>query len=154
MKRFMVLMLAVVFLFSGAAFAAEVKDKTGEPVKTKRGGDVKTRSIKESPPKPTTMKAAGTVLAISGNALQLERDVKGKKETMDFFLVKVFPDVKVGDKVTVVYKVKDGKNFAEKVTKVKVKAPTKKTVAPGKPVKDKSGAAVKDKSGAAVESKR
>lgn len=152
MKRLMVLMLAACFLFSGMAFAAEVKDKTGGVVKDKSGGDVKTKDV---PAKVAKMKATGTVLAISDGALKLESETKGKKETLDFFLVKSFPDIKAGDKVNVTYVVKDGKNVAEKVSKVKEKVKAKepapkKAVEPGTPVKDKTGGVVKDKTGEAV----
>jgi hypothetical protein len=158
MKRVMVLMLAAVFLFSGAAFAAEVKDKSGAVVQDKTGKAVESKTIKEAPPKVTKMKATGTVLAISDSALKLERELKGKKETMDFSLVKAYPEVKTGDKVNVTYVAKDGKNAAEKVSKVKVKEPKapapKKPAQPTSAVKDKTGADVKDKSGAKVESKK
>lgn len=162
MKRLLVLMLAVVFLFSGVAFAAEpVKDKRGEEVKAKTGTDVQTKGTKEAAPaapKVTKMKTTGTVLAISDGALKLEKMAKDKKETMDFYLIKAYPEFKAGDKVNVTYVVKDGKNMAEKVTKVKEKvakepAP-KKPAEPGAPIKDKKGAEVKDKKGGEVETKK
>jgi hypothetical protein len=148
MKRLMVLMVAAVFLFSGMAFAADVKDKTGAPVKDKTGAPVQTKTSKEAPPKVATMKATGTVQSISDSALKL--DSAGK--TLDFTLAKVYPDIKAGDKVTVTYVVKDGKNVASKVSKVK--EPAKKKAAETAPVKDKTGKEVKDKSGKAVESKK
>jgi hypothetical protein len=153
MKRLMVLMVAVVFLFSGMAFAADVKDKTGQAVKDKTGAPVQTKAPpKEAPPKVAKMKATGTVQAISDNALKL--DSEGK--TLDFFLLKSFPEIKAGDKVNVTYTVKDGKNTASKVSKVKEpkkKEPAKKP-AETTPVKDKTGKEVKDKTGKAVESKK
>lgn len=155
MKRLMVLMIAAAFLFSGMAFAADVKDKTGAPVKDKTGAAVQTKAPpKEAPPKPAKMKATGTVQAISDKTLKL--DSEGK--SMDFFLVKAFPEIKAGDKVNVTYTVKDGKNAASKVSKVKEpkkKEPAaKKPAAETTPVKDKTGAPVKDKTGKAVESKK
>jgi hypothetical protein len=150
MKRLMVLMVAVVFLFSGMAFAADVKDKTGQAVKDKTGAPVQTKAPpKEAPPKPAKMKATGTVQAISDNAMKL--DSEGK--TLDFSLVKAFKDIKAGDKVNVTYTVKDGKNTASKVSKVKAPAPAKKP-AETTTVKDKTGQAVKDKTGKPVESKK
>lgn len=155
MKRCLVLMLGAVFLFSGVAFAAdEVKARSGGDVKARSGGDVKARTPKEAPPKVTKMKASGTVVSISDSALKLERDVKGNKEAMDFSLAKASPDVAAGDKVNVTYVVKDGKNVAEKVAKVKEKKETpKKAAAPGQPVKARSGGDVKAKSGGEVQSR-
>lgn len=154
MKRWMVLMVAVVFLFSGMAFAAEVKDKSGKAVKDRTGAPVQSKDApKAAPPKAATMKATGTVQAISPNALKLGSEGK----TLDFFLVKVFPSIKAGDKVKVTYTVKDGKNVASRVTKVKEpkkKEPAKKKAAPTIPVKDKTGKEVKDKTGKPVQSKQ
>jgi hypothetical protein len=151
MKRLMVGMLAACFLFSGVAFA-QVKDKTGADVKDKSGAPVDTKSTKEAAPAVKKLRASGTVAAISDRALKLDREVKGKKETLDFSLAKAYPEVKAGDKVKVTYVVKDGKNAAEKVSKVKEPAP-KKAAEPGKQVKDKTGADVKTKGGGKVESK-
>lgn len=151
MKRLMVLMVAAVFLFSGMALA-QVKDKAGGEVKARSGGEVKTKTPKEAPPKVTKMKASGTVLSISDSALKLERDIKGKKEPMDFSLSKAVPDVKAGDKATVTYVVKDGQNVAEKVAKAKEPAP-KKSAAPGQPLKARSGGEVKARSGGQAVSK-
>ena len=148
MKRVMVLMVAAIFLFSGVVFAAEaVKDKAGGEVKAKSGGEVKAKEKKAAPPKVDRKKASGTVSAISDTALKLQA-----KESMDFVLAKAYPDVKAGDKVTVTYVVKDGKNVAEKVAKAKPPA-EKKAAAPGKDVKSKSGGEVKSKSGGEVKSK-
>jgi hypothetical protein len=111
MKRLMVVLLAVAFLFAGTAFAAE---KAKAP----------------AAPKAAKMTAVGTVLEISDKALKLDRKGKEKSEVMDFALDKPAADVKAGDKVTVHYTVKDGKNVATKVakaaTKAKEKAPKKK----------------------------
>jgi hypothetical protein len=159
MKRLLVLMLAAVFLFSGAAFAADVKDKRGEEVKAKSGGDAQTKGTKEGAPKAIKMKTTGTVLAISDGAMKLEKAGKDKKkEAMDFFLVKAFPEIKAGDKVNVTYVKKDGKNVAEAVSKVKEKTAkppaAKKSAEPGPPAKDKRGEDVKAKSGGDVDTKK
>lgn len=146
MKRVMVLMVAAIFLFSGAVFAQEVKSKKGEEVKTKSGGEVKAKA--PAAPKVEKKTATGTVAAISDTALKLQA-----KESMDFFLAKAYPDIKAGDKVKVTYVVKDGKNIAEKVSKVKEPAP-KKAAEPGKEIKGKSGGEVKTKSGGEAKSKQ
>ena len=107
MKRLMVVLLAVAFLFAGTAFAA---DKAKAP----------------APAKAAKMTAVGTVLEISDKALKLDRKGKEKSEVMDFALDKPAADVKAGDKVTVHYTVKDGKNVATKVTKATTKKPAPK----------------------------
>jgi len=102
MKRLMVVLLAVVFLFAGTAFAAEKAKGT-------------------APAKAAKMTAVGQVLEISDKALKLDRKGKEKSEVMDFALDKPVAGVKAGDKVTVHYAVKDGKNVATKVTKAAAK---------------------------------
>ncbi|MEW6668309.1 MAG: hypothetical protein AB1512_24105 [Thermodesulfobacteriota bacterium] len=109
MKRLMVVLLAMVFLFAGTAFAAE---------KTKG-------AAKPAPAKAAKMTAVGTVLEISDKTLKLDRKGKEKSELMDFALDKPAADVKAGDKVKVHYTVKDGKNIATKVTKATTKAKEK-----------------------------
>lgn len=107
MRRVMVLVLAVVFLFAGAAFAAD---------QTKAG------AAKTAPAKTAKMTATGKVLDVSDNMLRLERSVKGKAETTEFGLEKPLTDVKIGDKVTVHYVSKDGKKVATKVSKAEATA--------------------------------
>jgi hypothetical protein len=151
MKRLMVLMVAAVFIFSGMAFAADVaKDKAGAAVTDKGGKDVQTKSPKAAPPKVAKMSFSGKVLDISDKALKVERVVKEKPETMDFVLEKAVEGVKAGDKVTVTYVVKDGKNVAQKVAKVK----EAKKSEPGPALKDKGGKPVVDKSGKEVDTKK
>ena len=108
MKRVMVLLLGVIFLFAGTAFAAD------QP----KGG-----AAKAAPAKTAKMTATGQIVELSDTMLRLERSAKGKVETMEFGLEKALgPDVKVGDKVTVQYVSKDGKNFATKVNKAQAAA--------------------------------
>jgi hypothetical protein len=121
MKRLMVLLLAVAFLFAGTALAANVKDKSGKAVVDKGGKPVATKTAK--------MTATGKIVDLSDAMLSVERSVKGKVETMEFALDKPLAGMKVGDKVTVHYVVKDGKNVATKVTKSEA---TKKTEKPKK----------------------
>jgi hypothetical protein len=111
MKKVMVLLLAAVFLFAGAALAA----------------DQPKSAAKAAPAKTAKMTATGKIVELSDTALKLERSAKGKTETMDFGLEKpVGADLKVGDKVTVQYVSKDGKNVATKVNKAAKKAAPKK----------------------------
>jgi hypothetical protein len=113
MKRLMVLVVGLVFLFCASAFAAE-------PVK--------------APAKVAKMSATGKVTEISDTALKIERTVKGKAEMKEFVLEKP-AKAKVGDKVKVSYVEKEGKNVASKVTKVVMK---KKAAA--KPAEEKPAA--------------
>jgi hypothetical protein len=106
MKRLMVLLLAVAFLFAGTAFAAEKAKGTAKTAK---------------------MTATGKIVDLSDTMLKVERSVKGKTETMEFGLDKPLAGMKVGDKVTVHYVVKDGKNVATKVTKSEAAKKTEKT---------------------------
>lgn len=115
MKRVLVLLVSAVFLFAGAAFAAnQPKGAAGKP----------------APAKAAKMTATGKIVEISDTALKVERSAKGKSETMEFGLEKSLgPELKVGDKVTVHYVSKDGKNVATKVNKAQAaakKAPKKK----------------------------
>ena len=96
------------------------------------------------------MTVAGTVLDISDKALKLERSVKDKKEAMDFTLEKAVEGVKAGDKVTVTYVAKDGKNVVQKV--VKAKEAVKKEA--GQAVKGKTAGEVKGKAAGQVEGKK
>ncbi|MCG6536337.1 MAG: hypothetical protein L7F78_16950, partial [Syntrophales bacterium LBB04] len=128
-----------------------VKDKGGAAVTDKGGKDVQTKAAKPAQPKVAKMTVAGKVLDISDKALKLERVVKEKAETMDFVLEKAVEGVKAGDKVTVTYVVKDGKNVVQKVTKAK--EAVKKGEAAGQAVKDKAGKTVKTKSGGDVGTK-
>ncbi len=111
MKRLMVLLLAALFLFSGVAFGAE---------KAKEGA-------KAAPAKQAKMTATGKIVQLSDTLLVVERSVKGKAETMEFALEKPLADMKAGDKVTVHYVAKDGKNVATKVTKSEAAKKTEKT---------------------------
>jgi hypothetical protein len=110
MKRVLVLLLAAVFLFAGAAFAAE-QPKAAKPAPAK--GAAK-------------MTATGKILELSDTALKLERSAKGGTTTTDFSLEKPQPELKVGDKVTVSYVTKDGKNMATKVSKAQAAKKTTK----------------------------
>jgi hypothetical protein len=109
MKRALVLLVAVIFLFAGSALAADSK------------------AAKAAPAKAASMTASGKILDLSDTMLRLERSGKGKAETMEFGLEKpVSADIKMGDKVTVHYVSKDGKNMATKVTKAAAKKSSKK----------------------------
>ena len=127
MKRFLVLFVALSFLFCGSVFAAEATK--AEPA----------AAAKEAA-KETKMSATGKVTEISDTMLKIERTVKGKAETMEFTLEKACPKIAAGDKVGVSYVTKDGKNVATKVTKKKY--PKKKAaVKEAKPAGEKAAPA-------------
>ena len=64
------------------------------------------------------MHATGKVVEISGDAIKIERTVKGDIETMEFSLEKPSAGVIVNDSVKIEYTEKDGKLTASKVSKV------------------------------------
>ena len=154
MKRVMVLVVAAFFLFSGVVFAQGVTGRKGEEVTGRKGEEVKAKepkakaAAKETAPKVEKKKASGTVTTISDTALKLQ----GKDASSDFILPKAYPDIKAGDKVTVTYVVKEGKNVAEKISKAKEPAP-KKAAGPGQEVKGRKGEEVKGKKGEEVKGK-
>jgi ABC-type Fe3+-hydroxamate transport system substrate-binding protein len=96
MKKWAVVMMVVVFLFGGIAFAAQ----------------------KAAPAAPATMSVDGTVKEITDAKVKVERTVKGKPETMELMLDKPATAIKVGDKVKVKYTEKDGVKKASQVEKV------------------------------------
>lgn len=131
MKRFLVLFVALSFLFCGSVFAAEAPK--AEPAAAAK--DVAKEAAKE-----TKMSATGKVLEISDTMLKIERTVKGKAETMELTLEKACPKIVAGDKVKVSYVTKDGKNVATKVAKEKAKKAkkAKKAAKEAKPAEEKA----------------
>lgn len=125
MKRFLVLFVALSFLFCGSVFAAEA-----------------TKAEPAAAAKETKMSATGKVTEISDAMLKIERTVKGKVETMEFSLEKACPKIAAGDKVKVSYVTKDGKNVATKVTKAAAKKAAEKAAAKeAKPAEEKAAPA-------------
>jgi len=158
MKRFLVLFVALSFLFCGSVFAAEA---------TKMGPAAAAKEVA----KETTMSATGKVTEITETMLKIERTVKGKTEVMEVVLEKTCPvkvgktqtpwsqifatklekncpKIEVGDKVTVSYVTKDDKNVATKVTKKAAKKAAKKATKKAaakeaKPAEEKAAPATK-----------
>jgi len=114
MKRFMVLIVGLVFLFCTSAIAAPATAAKADPAKTKTAEK-----------KAAKMSTAGKVLAVSDKVLKIERTLKGKAETMEFSLEKSITGIKVGDQVKVSYLVKDGQNILIRVAPAKKKAKKK-----------------------------
>jgi hypothetical protein len=73
------------------------------------------------PPRVPEMSTAGKVMEISDTVLRIERTLKGKVETMEFYLEKPFLNIKVGEQIRVNYREKEGRNVLLRV------APAKKT---------------------------
>jgi hypothetical protein len=118
MKRLMVFVVGLVFIFTTAAFAAD-KPAPAAP---------KAEPVKAAPAKAAKMmKASGVVTEVTDAMLKIEVKVKGIAEAKEFALDKP-AKVKAGDKVTVSYVEKDGQMVATKVAKAvaKKKAPAKK----------------------------
>ncbi|MFA4917347.1 MAG: hypothetical protein WC560_11855 [Syntrophales bacterium] len=130
MKRLLVLMVAVSFIFCGSVFAVETTKAKAAPVDPAAAVPAKAME------KETKMSATGKVTEISDTMLKIDRHVKGKTEAMEFSLEKACSKISAGDKVKVSYVTKDGKNVASKVTKVvNKKTHTKKKVTAKEEVK-------------------
>ena len=104
MKRLLIITAALVLLVFTLAFTAE-KLPAAAPL----------------PPRVPEMSTAGKVMEISDTVLRIERTLKGKVETMEFYLEKPFLNIKVGEQIRVNYREKEGRNVLLRV------APAKKT---------------------------
>ncbi|PIP06610.1 MAG: hypothetical protein COX51_08415 [Syntrophobacteraceae bacterium CG23_combo_of_CG06-09_8_20_14_all_50_8] len=134
MKRLMIFVVGLVFVFSTVAFAV---DKPAAAAKAKEPVAVTEKATAAAPKaavaepvakavKETKMTATGKVTEISDTMLKIERTIKGKVETVEFTLEKPCAKIVAGDKVKISYVTKDGKNVALKVTKVAAKKSAKK----------------------------
>jgi hypothetical protein len=119
MKRFLVIAAGLMLLCVALTFAAE-KPPVTQPL----------------PPRVPEMSTAGKVLEVSDKVLKIERTLKEKAETMEFFLEKTFTGIAVGDQIKVSYLEKDGRNIlirvapAKKTAVQKTKKDSVKTVSP------------------------
>jgi hypothetical protein len=89
------------------------------------------------PPRVPEMSTAGKVVEISDKTLKIERTLKEKAETMEFFLEKPFANITVGDQLKVSYIEKNGQNVLLRVAPAKktaVQKPKKETQKTAKPV--------------------
>ena len=113
MKRVLACVIGFFFLFTLAVVAV---DQVG-------AATTKSDSTKE---KVVKKQKTGIVVNLTDTSLKIEFKKKGKVDTMDFALLKP-AKVEVGEKVTVYYTVKDGKNeaFNVKVKKASAKKTTK-----------------------------
>ncbi|MGO9136645.1 MAG: hypothetical protein ACLP9S_09020 [Syntrophales bacterium] len=120
MKRLMVLIAGIVFVFSAAVFAVDGTSQA--PAKNDAS-----KAVTVKPPKETKVSITGVVKDISDTMISVERTIKGKTEIMEFALDKPVEKITAGDKVKVNYLKKDGKNLATRVTPVVVKKIIRKT---------------------------
>ncbi|MGZ3578252.1 MAG: hypothetical protein ACXU9G_04625 [Syntrophales bacterium] len=120
MKRLMVLVAGIVFVFSAAVFAVDGTSQV--PAKADPS-----KAVTVKPPKETKVSITGVVKDISDTMISVERTVRGKTEIMEFALDKPVENIAAGDKVKVNYLKKDGKNLATRVTPVVVKKIIRKT---------------------------
>jgi len=140
MKRFLVLFVALSFLFCGSVFAVEAtKAKPAAPAAKAEPAAMPAKAME----KETKMSATGKVTEISDTMLKIERTVKGKAETMELALEKASPEIAAGDEVKISYVTKDGKNITVKVTKITKKvtkklAKQKVAVKEAKPAEEKA----------------
>ena len=114
MKRFLTITAVLMLLVFTLVFAAE-KPPAAAPLR----------------PRVPEMSTAGKVMEISDTVLRIERTLKGKVETMEFYLEKPFLNIKVGEQIRVYYREQEGRNVLLRVAPVKKTAVQKsKTEAP------------------------
>jgi cold shock CspA family protein len=121
MKKLIVSLCSLVFAFTmvaGVSFAADKAADKAAPAAADKKAEKKEAAKAE--------KATGTVKSIDREKGELV--VTEESGTDVTFSIKKTQakEVKDGDKVTVSYETKDGKNIAKRVTKVKEKKATKK----------------------------
>ena len=143
MKRFMVLVIGLVFLFCTSAIAAETKKADvatpAAPAAKAEPAKAEKKEVKKAVKKKAEKKTDGKVVEISDKTLKIERTLKGKVETMEFSLEKPFANIKVGDQLKASYIEKNGKNVllrvapAQKTAVQKSKKETPKTAKPVAP---------------------
>lgn len=109
MKRLLVFIVGLSFLFCASAFAVDQPAPAAKP-----------EPAKAAPVKMAKMQATGKVVEVTDTMLKIEKMVKGKAETKEFVLEKPLAKIKAGEKVTVMYVEKEGKMVAVKVVPVKV----------------------------------
>ncbi|MBI4688795.1 MAG: hypothetical protein HY754_00760 [Nitrospirae bacterium] len=125
MKKIIALIVAVLFVFAVASISIAEEKKAAEPAK------------KEAAPAKTTatVKANGEVKAVdaAANSITITRKKGDLTVVADKDTVikvgkekKTLADVKVGDKATVMYSEKDGKNVAKSITVSAAKKAEKK----------------------------
>jgi len=114
MKDLIVFVAIFVFVFSACIFAAERPSAT--PAKNEAP-----KAVSMKPHKETRVSITGVVKEISDTVITVERTVKGKTETVGFFLEKPLEQIKVGEKVRVSYVKREDKYVAIRVTPFTVK---------------------------------
>ncbi len=128
MKRLSVGMIVIAFVFGALAFAAEQGVKTPSKVEPAKAAAIKI----------VKMKATGRVVEVTDTSLKIERTAKGTVEPFEFALEKPLTKIKVGDKVSITYILKDEKNVITRITKqgpklIKKIAPPKEKAEPKLP---------------------
>lgn len=107
MKRTLIYITGVIFLYAAFAFAAD-KPAT----ESNKGNVLKTTNVKTA-----TMNARGKVVEISDTTIKIARSIKGDVEIMEFALENPIKDIVVNDSVKIDYSVKNGKLTAVRVVK-------------------------------------
>jgi hypothetical protein len=129
LRRFLLSLLGVAFLFGSAALAVNPTEISKE-----KATSAKVTPVKPAPARPlpreTRMRATGIIKEMNGDILRIERTVTA--ELMEFNLEKPLDKINVGDKVNISYIKKEEKNIAKRVTK---DVPKKKVISTpaGKP---------------------
>lgn len=134
MKRLVVFAASFIFVFSAYIFAAERPSAT--PAKAEPPKSVAIKPLKE-----TRVYITGVVTEVSNTMIMVERTVKGKTETVGFFLDKPLERIRVGEKVRVSYIKRGDRYVAIRVIPFTVKIIKKAT--PSKGIKPSLGPAKK-----------
>lgn len=123
MKRYLALIVAIIFVFSVSSFAIATEKpaaKPAEPAKPAAPAD-QPKADEKKAEKAKVKQVTGEVVAVDAAAKSIT--VKGRKADVTMSAeANLLADVKVGDKVTAKYTVQDGKNVAKSIKKAAAKA--------------------------------
>jgi len=145
-KKAVAIIVALLFVFAVASFALAAEEKKAAPAPVEKKAEEK-KVEKKAVPKQVT----GEIKAIDKEkkTVTVTKKVKDKvtetvvaaddkTKIMEGKDKKSFADLKVGDKVKVVYEEKDGKNIANSITILKVEKKVEKKAEPAKPAEKKA----------------
>lgn len=113
MKKALVYIISIAFLFSAMVFAADKPASNADQVKV-------------STIKIAKMNATGKVVEISDKTIKIERRIKNEVETMEFILDKPAENIAVNDAVKIAYIENNGSLLASRVVKMMPKKMVKK----------------------------
>ncbi len=120
MKRYLALIVAILFVFAVSSVAIAVEKPAAKPADPAAPAD-KPKADEKKAEKPKVKQVTGEVAAVDAAAKSIT--VKGKKADVTLTAdPKLLADVKVGDKVTAKFTIQDGKKVAKSIKKAETKA--------------------------------